>query len=295
MTCTAKLMCFHTDLAQALVALRAWAAPFSGPHERISQPVEEDGFSLSFDDQVRVSLLPYPDYLQISIFVTTVSAEHLAHLEACFDRVVADSGTLGAVLYRDGAYRCLPRFFGNGWVVRAQLHAENLERVFRDQQVLTRGFDRVEPRPDGRFLLVRAEGVVERVAVREALEEGAWAMTRGLKQGRLKVTISSILKDEQAIHFRGSAALEPVGYLPEERCFEFSCLLGPEAPEIRGWEFCQAAQMLRSGSFEGQALERVRVVFLEAAHAHAEKRSLLELGLEVWCYTEAGELRRLED
>lgn len=295
MSCTGQLYCFLPDVETALVVLREWAAPFPGPHERISQPVGADGFDLRFDDeQVGVSLLPYPECVEIALFVTTVSAEQLAHLETCFDRAAAIPDVLRVQLSRDGTYRKLPRFFGTAWVVRALLDAATVETVLRDQGVLEQGFDRVE-RAQGRVLLVRAEGLVDRLTLRDALEESSWAMTRGLKPGQFRVNIGPLVKGDEAIHFRGTPALKPVGYLQEERCFEFSCVLSPKIPEIRGWELCRATEMLRSASFEGHPLERVRVVFLEFPHARAEMRPLLELGLEVWSYTDDGELCRLKD
>ncbi len=170
-----------------------------------------------------------------------------------------------------------------------------VEAAFEQPDVFwSAGWDSVEQFGE-QWLLTRGLEDFDSVSWVERAAPHYWAMARAAKPGQVRYYwVVKPHKAEQDVYSAGRQTLEAVGYLKKERVAEYSCLLEP-GEHISGWEILGLAGIRETGKLpRGRKVEAVRVVFLDRETAEREKRPLVEVGVEVWCYGPDGERERVE-
>ncbi len=170
-----------------------------------------------------------------------------------------------------------------------------VEAAFEQPDVFwNAGWDSVEQFGD-QWLLTRGLEDFDSVSWVERAAPHYWAMARAAKPGQVRYYWEEPpAKAEEAVYTAGRQTLEPVAYLKAERVAEYSCLLEP-SEHISGWEIMGVARVRGHGKLpRGRKVEAVRVVFLDRETAEREKRPLVEVGVEVWCYGPDGDRERVE-
>ncbi len=170
-----------------------------------------------------------------------------------------------------------------------------VEAAFEQPDVFwNAGWDSVEQFGE-QWLLTRGLEDFDSVSWVERAAPHYWAMARAAKPGQCRYYwVTKPHKAEQDVYSAGRQTLEPVGFLKQERVAEYSCLLEP-GEHISGWEILGLAGIRETGKLpRGRKVEAVRVVFLDRETAEREKRPLVEVGVEVWCYGPDGERERVE-
>ncbi len=141
-----------------------------------------------------------------------------------------------------------------------------------------------------KILVSRAMKAASNVEFATAIFDQQWELARLAKPNLVKYYKAGPREEEMAVYKSGASRLENVGYVEEEKTYEFSCLLN-EDEHIPGWEIFIIEDLVAEGKLaDGRIVEIVRVVFWEDEMAHREKRPLLDVGAKVYYQGEEGDI-----
>ncbi len=141
-----------------------------------------------------------------------------------------------------------------------------------------------------KILVSRAMKAASNVEFATAIFDQQWELARLAKPNLVKYYKAGPREEEMAVYKSGASRLENVGYVEEEKTYEFSCLLN-EDEHIPGWEIFIIEDLVAEGKLaDGRIVEIVRVVFWEEEMAHREKRPLLDVGAKVYYQGEEGDI-----
>lgn len=146
-----------------------------------------------------------------------------------------------------------------------------------------------------KILLARAMKAVSNVEFSTEIFDQQWELARLAKPNRVKYYAAGPREEEMAIYKSGASRLEAVGYLEEEKTYEYSCLIN-EGEHIPAWEIFIIEDLVQEGKLaDGSIIETVRIVFWEAEMANREKRPLLDVGAKVFYQGEEGDIIEIKE
>ena len=120
-------------------------------------------------------------------------------------------------------------------------------------------------------------------------------MARALKPGHKPYGAISVLEEEKFFYLHGDSQLGKAGYDPRTERLELTCVLAP-GQHIRPYEIYGIRHDLKRCCLsDGKRLRSIRVTFLEKDDAESEKRPLLDVGAEVFCFDAQGKHVKIAD
>ena len=172
---------------------------------------------------------------------------------------------------------------------------ERVARSYEDTQAFWRAGWETVADFDGHRVLVREPNLIAGPDYLERVQPHHWALARAAKPGLTRYSRPRVLPEEMPVFNAGPPRLTAVGYDPGSRTVEYSCVLD-EGQHVQGWEIYALRNIVETGATSGgDPVSIVRVVFLDDWAARQEKRPLLDVGCEVHCYAESGELERIDE
>jgi len=173
-----------------------------------------------------------------------------------------------------------------------------IERDYVDPGVYWRAWEQATELGAGRVLLTRALTVVDEVEYKRRTHPAAWAMARAARSGLTHYEhhqADELSEGERALFESGESTLTQVGYHPQEQWIEFTAMV-PGGAHIAPREIFQLDDLMAAQQLpDGRPLQTVRVTFPDRAMAEQEARPLLDIGVTVQFFSEAGTWDVLSD
>lgn len=153
-----------------------------------------------------------------------------------------------------------------------------------------------DTRGAGGVLLTRAMDARDSAEFLRAILPQQWELARAAKPGRTVYGGARVEAGEAEVFRAGAAVLDLVGYDAAAAEAEYSHALRGGKARVPGWQIFEILDLIHAAALDdGRPVRGVRVVFLHADAAHAEKRPLLDIGARVLAYDEAGMLVEIKE
>jgi hypothetical protein len=166
-----------------------------------------------------------------------------------------------------------------------------IERDYVDPGAYWRAWEQATELGEGRVLLTRALTVLDEVEYKRRTYPAAWAMARAARSGLTHYQhhqADELSEAERALFESGESTLTQVGYHPDEHWIEFTAMV-PDGAHIAPREIFQLDELVAARQLpDGRPLQTVRVTFPNQAMAEQEARPLLDIGVTVQFFSEAG-------